>query len=82
MSLITLSTWSIFGWMSQGGHSKPLLLLALFYYFFWVVNVILVSAQVLLVMTLDFSLTIVFCVCHFVHFDICTCRLQSIKLCM
>ena len=32
MSLIMLSTWSIFfGWMSQGGHSEPLLLLALFY---------------------------------------------------
>ena len=31
MSLISLSTWSIFGWMSQGGHSEPLSLLALFY---------------------------------------------------
>ena len=32
MFLISLSTWSIFfGWMSQGGHSEPLLLLALFY---------------------------------------------------
>ena len=32
MSLISLSTWSIFfGGMSQGGHSEPLLLLALFY---------------------------------------------------
>ena len=33
MSLISLSTWSIFfGWMSQGGHYEPLLLLALFYW--------------------------------------------------
>ena len=32
MSLILLSTWSIFfGWLSQGGHSEPLLLLELFY---------------------------------------------------
>ena len=30
MSLISLSTWSI-GWVSQGDHSEPLLLLTLFY---------------------------------------------------
>ena len=57
---------NFFGWMSQGGHSEPLLLLALFYQSTpsclkvrggwgvgWVVaHVILVSAQVPLVLTL------------------------------
>ena len=53
---------NFFGWMSQGGHSEPLLLLALFYQStpsclkviggWWVAHVILVSAQVLLVLTL------------------------------
>ena len=28
---MSLSTWSFFGWMSQGGHSEPLLHVALFY---------------------------------------------------
>ena len=51
-----------FGWMSQRGHSEPLLQLALFYQStpsclkvigWWVVaHVILVSAQVLLILTL------------------------------
>ena len=62
MSLILLSTWSIFfGRVSQGDHSEPLLPLALFYQSTpsclkviggWVAHVILVSAQVLLVLTL------------------------------
>ena len=69
MSLILLSTLSI-GWMSQGGHFS-LLLLALFYLstpsclkvMVRVVHVIIVSAQVLLVLTLglwtlDLGLTI------------------------
>ena len=54
---------NFFGWMSQGGHSEPLLLLALFYQstpsclkvmggVVVVAHVILVSAQVLLVLTL------------------------------
>ena len=54
---------NFFGWMSQGGHSEPLLLLALFYqstpsclkvrgWVGWVAHVIIVSAQVLLVLTL------------------------------
>ena len=56
-----------FGWLSQGGHSEPLLLLALFYqstpsclkvrggvggWVGWVAHVILVPAQVPLVLTL------------------------------
>ena len=59
---------NFFGWMNQGGHSEPLLLLALFYQSTpsclkvrgWVVvaHIILVSAQVLLVLTLDLGLTI------------------------
>ena len=61
---------NFFGWMSQGGHSEPLLQLALFYQSTpsclqvrgWVLaRVILVSAQVLLVLnlglwTMDFGL--------------------------
>ena len=54
---------NFFGWMSQGGHSEPLLLLALFYQSTpsclkvmggvgWVAHVIIVSAKVLLVLTL------------------------------
>ena len=54
---------NLFGWMSQGDHSETLLLLTLFYQstpsclkvrgWWWVVaHVILVSAQVLLVLTL------------------------------
>ena len=31
MSLMSLSTVIFFGWMSQGGHSEPLLPLAFFY---------------------------------------------------
>ena len=55
---------NFFGWMSQGGHSEPLLQIALFYQStpswlkvmgwvvgWWVAHVILVSAQVLLVLT-------------------------------
>ena len=62
MSLILLSTWSIFfGWVIQGDHSESLLLLALFYkstpsclkvMVGWVAHVILASAQDLLVLTL------------------------------
>ena len=54
---------NFFGWMSQGGHSEQLLFFALFYQSTpsclkvksgvgWVAHVILVSAQVLLVLTL------------------------------
>ena len=51
MSLILLSTWSIFfGWMSQGGYSETLLQIKLFYQstpawlkvMGWVAHVILV----------------------------------------
>ena len=43
---------NIFVWMSQGGHSEPLLLLALKGYRVVVAHVIIVSAQVLLILTL------------------------------
>ena len=58
---------NFFGWMSQGGHSEQLLLFALFYqstpswlkvigWGGWVVaHVIIVSAQVLLVLTLGLN---------------------------
>ena len=61
---LTVHLVNFFGWMSQGGHSEPLLLLALFYQSTpsclkvmdgmvgWGAHVILVSAQVLLVSTL------------------------------
>ena len=65
MSLIRCPPGQFFGWISQGGHSEPLLLLSLFYQSTpsclkvrggWgggvVAHVILVLAQVLLILTL------------------------------